>query len=176
MELDLEVVDGTALAKETVNDILEMCRRAYDDDLLPYYITFLSPVHVLGRVGGELASHALWVTRYLQPEGLPLLRTAYVEMVATEPRFQGRGYAQAVMKRVIAEVGDFDLAGLSTSSVSFYEKFGWQLWRGPLSIRTAAGLQPDEDEEILMVHLLPHTPPLDLDAGISAEWREGELW
>jgi hypothetical protein len=28
----------------------------------------------------------------------------------------------------------------------------------------------------VMILRLPCTPPLDLDAPLSAEWREGELW
>jgi aminoglycoside 2'-N-acetyltransferase I len=103
------------------------------------------------------------------------LRTAYVEAVATEPAFQRRGFATAVMQRVAHAIGDFDLGGLSPSEVGFYERLGWELWRGPLSIRSAAGLIPTPNERVMILRL-PRTPPLDLHSPLSAEWREGELW
>ena len=110
------------------------------------------------------------------------MRTAYVEGVATEEAYRNRGFATAIMKRVAKEIQDFDLAGLSPFSVTYYERLGWELWRGPLFIRTDDGLLPSpEDEEVMILRLpsdviRPHIPDLDLDAPLSAEWREGELW
>ena len=43
------------------------------------------------------------------------------------------------------------------------------------AIRQDSGLLPTPDEEIMILPM-PQTPPLDLDAPISAEWRVGELW
>jgi Predicted acetyltransferase involved in intracellular survival and related acetyltransferases len=131
---------------------------------------------VLGRFDGHLVSHALWVTRYLQAGHGPLLRTAYVEAVATDPDYQRRGFATAVMQRLAAEVKDFELAALSPSDPAFYARLGWQLWRGPLFIRTEDGLLASPDEEQVMILRLPRTPLLDLDMPLSAEWRQGELW
>ena len=44
-----------------------------------------------------------------------------------------------------------------------------------MAIRREAGLLETPDEG-LMILRTPHTPPLDLAALITAEWREGELW
>jgi len=52
---------------------------------------------------------------------------------------------------------------------------GWQSWRGPLAIRTEAGLLATPGEAVMILRL-PHTPPLALDGPLSAEWRIGELW
>jgi len=52
---------------------------------------------------------------------------------------------------------------------------GWELWRGPLYIRTAEGPLATPSAEVMILKL-PRTPPLDLEAALSAEWREGELW
>jgi aminoglycoside 2'-N-acetyltransferase I len=35
---------------------------------------------------------------------------------------------------------------------------------------------PTPAEEQVMILRLPKTPPLDPNAPLSAEWREGELW
>ena len=138
--------------------------------------TFSGATHVLGRFQSTLVTHALWITRWLQYASLPPLRTAYVEAVATEHSYRNRGLATVIMKRLAEEIRYFDLGALSTGSHGFYARTGWQLWRGPLFIRTSNGLLPTRSEHGVMVLLLPNTPPLDLDAPLSAEWREGELW
>jgi hypothetical protein len=117
----------------------------------------------------------MWVARWLQPGNQPPLRTAYVEMVATEPEFQRRGFATAVMRRLTGAIKDFELGGLSPAEPMLYEKLGWVFWRGPLFIRTRDGLL-STSEGSLMILRLPKTPSLDLTLPMSAEWREGELW
>lgn len=54
-------------------------------------------------------------------------------------------------------------------------RLGWETWRGPLFIRTADGLLPTPDEDV-MIRRLPRTPALDVTQSLSAEWRQGELW
>jgi aminoglycoside 2'-N-acetyltransferase I len=65
---------------------------------------------------------------------------------------------------------------LSPFNVKFYERLGWELWRGPLFIRTEKGLIPSPTDEEVMIFRLPETPDLDLTAPLSVEWREGEAW
>lgn len=142
----------------------------------PVFNTFSDPTHVLGFYNGALVSHALWITRLLQVGDRPPLKTAYVEAVATDPAWRHRGFATAIMRRIAAEVQGFDLAALSPFDVAYYARLGWELWQGPLFIRTSGGLQPSPDDEQVMILRLPKTPPLDLTQPLSAEWREGELW
>jgi aminoglycoside 2'-N-acetyltransferase I len=99
-----------------------------------------------------------------------------VEAVATDERYRKKGYASAVMKRLAEEIRDYDIGALSTGSCSLYARLGWQLWRGPLFIRTADGMIATPEEKGVMVLVLPKTLALDLDTPLSAEWREGELW
>src|SRR5262245_22377433 len=54
--------------------------------------------HFLAYRATELVSHAVVTTRWLQPEGLPVLKTAYVDAVATLPVYQGQGYGSALMR------------------------------------------------------------------------------
>lgn len=68
------------------------------------FTTFSNATHVIGMLGESIVSHAVWVPRWLQPGDGPYLRTAYVEMVATEPHVQRRGFATKVMRRLADEI------------------------------------------------------------------------
>ena len=117
----------------------------------------------------------MWVNRRLQIGTNPVMPTAYIEMVATEKTYSSRGLAAAIMKRVADEIQDFDLSALSPFSVAYYERLDWQLWPGPLFIRTDSGVIPTPREEVMILRL-PRTPNLNINDPLSAEWREGELW
>jgi len=173
--LSLEVIDSKDLSGQEYSEILELCSRAYRQDMKPFLDTFGGAIHILGRYRGLLVAHALWITRWLQCADLPTLRTAYVEAVATDEKYRNRGFASVVMERLAKEIRQFDLGALCTGSPDFYARLGWQLWQGPLFIRTKDGLIPTPNEQV-MVMFLPNTPVLNLEASLSAEWREGELW
>jgi aminoglycoside 2'-N-acetyltransferase I len=176
-DFQLEIVAGDLLTPQTRRAIIELGTQAFEQD----YDALLAPLHgathVLGRLGGQLVAHALWVTRWLQAGTLPIMRTAYIEGVATERAHRNRGFATTVMRRVATEIHDFDLAALSPFSVAWYARLGWEPWRGPLYIRTRHGrLRTPAFDGRVMILRLPNTPVLDLDAPLCAEWREGELW
>jgi aminoglycoside 2'-N-acetyltransferase I len=106
------------------------------------------------------------------------LRTGYVEAVATMPSRQGHGFGTAVIREVNALIAQhFELGALGTGSQGFYKRLGWQIWRGPSSVRTATGDQrtPDEDGYIMAL-LTASTPEIDFQAPISCEWRPGDVW
>jgi aminoglycoside 2'-N-acetyltransferase I len=119
----------------------------------------------------------MWVTRWLQAGDGPLLRTAYIEAVATDPGHQRRGYTTAVMKALAEAIQDFDVAFLcpSDEGMVLYPRLGWQYWRGPLSIRTPEGRLPTPEERVMFL-ALPAMPALDPDLPLSAEWRPDDLW
>lgn len=173
--LSFEVVEAAALPAAHYGALLDLCTRAYEKHFAPYLEPLVEPTHVLAYYEGTLVAHALWVTRWLQIGESPLLRTAYVEAVATEPAYQGRGFASALMRHLVTQVQAYDLAALGPSDPAFYTRLGWQLWRGPLFVRTARGVELTPGERV-MVHALPNSLPLDLDAPISVEWRPGEIW
>ena len=174
-KLRVEVVHADQLTSPQRAEIHALCNRAYNADLEPLFQTFTGATHVIGWWDSAIVSHAMWVTRWLQPGNQPLLRTAYVEMVATEPRFQRRGFATAVMRRLASAITDFDVGGLCPAEPMLYENLGWAFWQGPLFIRTQDGLISTPEESIMILQL-PKTPLLDLTLPLSAEWREGELW
>lgn len=173
--LRVEVLHVNQLTSQQLSEIHALCNRAYNTDLESLFQTFTDVTHVIGYWGSAIVSHAMWVTRWLQPGSQPPLRTAYVEMVATEPQFQGRRFATALMRRLATAIQEFELGGLSPAEPTLYTKLGWVFWQGPLFIRTEDGLISTPDGSVMILRL-PKTPFLDLTLPLSAEWREGELW
>ncbi|MCO5185653.1 MAG: GNAT family N-acetyltransferase [Anaerolineae bacterium] len=132
--------------------------------------------HFLAYDGATLVSHASVSTRWLQPEGHPIMRTAYVDAVATLPAYQGQGYGSAVMRQLARSIDDYAIACLETDRPGFYERLGWEVWRGSLAGRSERGLVPTPEQEGVMVLRLPHTPPLNLDAGLTIECQTSRIW
>jgi aminoglycoside 2'-N-acetyltransferase I len=177
LDPEIQVIASAQLSPQARDEILALCARAYGEDLRPAFDTFVEPVHVVALVEDMIASHALWVTRWLAPSGSTPLRTAYVEAVATHPVYERHGFASAVMRTLVSQVATFQLAALCPSDrgQALYSRLGWERWAGPLSIRLGAGFI-ETPEESVMIYRLPLSPPLDLTASMSAEWRPGELW
>ena len=103
----------------------------------------------------------------------------YVEGVATAPGRDGQGLGSEVM----ATVGDlvrnrYELGALSTSRHTFYERLGWERWRGPTYVRHDDGRlerTPDDDGGVLVLRCAT-TEELDLTASLSCEPRAGDDW
>jgi aminoglycoside 2'-N-acetyltransferase I len=137
----------------------------------------LGGVHFVLDVDGEIAGHAAVVEREIRVAQMPL-RTGYVEAVATAPARQRSGLGSLVMIDVGEHIRErFELGVLGTGVHAFYERRGWLTWRGPSSVRTPEGdiRTPDEDGYILVLPT-PSSPPLDLAAPISCDWRPGDVW
>lgn len=174
--LRLKTVFKDELSQIERSEILALCSQAFEEDYAPYLETFQDSYHILARLDGRLVSHALWVTRWLQIGSGPLMRTAYVEGVATDVHHRSRGFASAVMKQLANAITDFEIGGLSPAETSLYTRLGWEYWEGPLFHRKDGALIRDPDDEALMILRLPQTPTLDLTQPISVEWRQGEVW
>ncbi|MES2521818.1 MAG: GNAT family N-acetyltransferase [Gemmatimonadota bacterium] len=171
-----ERVFSAALVGDLQKSVLRLLGDAYSDNLADYLRNVGRGVHLLGRVDGELVTHGMIVDRGLQVGEQPPLRTAYVELVATAPRAQGRGYASALMVHLVEHMAEYALAALSPVNVGFYQQFGWEKWRGPLSVRSNFHTVRTPEDEVMILRL-PRTPEtLDLDAPLSVEWRPGEVW
>jgi aminoglycoside 2'-N-acetyltransferase I len=174
--LSIDVAATASLTPDAFRELCELCTAAYREDFVEAFRVLGPGVHVIGRLDGRMVSHAMWVGRLLQAGNRPPLRTAYVEAVATDPAFARRGFASQVLRRLALEIRADDLGALSPAGETLYARLGWELWRGPLFIRTDHGLEPTPDESVMILRL-PNTPAdLDLDAALSAEWRPGELW
>lgn len=137
----------------------------------------LGGVHVLLESDGAILGHAAIVERTLEIDGRPV-RAGYVEAVATRIGEHGRGHGSVVMTEVNAIVrAGFELGALGTGRFAFYERLGWERWRGPSAVRTPDGpvWTPDDDGFILVLRT-PASPPFDLDASITCDWRPGDVW
>ena len=82
------------------------------------------------------------------------------------------------MRQVNAHIrSGYELGALGTGSHRFYERLGWQTWRGPSFVRTEDGaIRSEDDDGYILVLETPTSPPLDFDAPISCEWRPGDSW
>jgi aminoglycoside 2'-N-acetyltransferase I len=133
--------------------------------------------HFLVEHHGVIASHASVVVRELRIGGV-LLRTGYVEAVGTRPEQQRQGLGTAVMRAASQHIRDaYELGALGTGEHAFYERLGWETWRGRAYVRTSDGPERTPDEEgYIMVLRTPTTPDLDLESAISCDWRPGDVW
>lgn len=175
----VEVVSTGELTAAQRSAVIELCIAAHENEAFRDLFSFLDGGgrHVLGHRGSELVSHAVVTTRWAQPAGQPALRTAFVDAVATLPAYQGQGHGSAVMRRLAAAVDDdYEIGCLQTDRPTFYERVGWEVWRGPLAGRSQDGLVPTPDQQGVMVLRLPSTPPLELDAMLTIECQPSRIW
>ena len=159
--------------------VIDVCLAAHEDNAFRYMFTkyFSSGArHFLAFDAQTLVSHAVVSTRGVQPEGLPILRTAFVDAVSTLPSRQNQGYGSATMQRVAETIGDYEIGCLQTDRTSFYAHLGWEKWRGPLAGRSDDGPIPTPDQGGVMVLRLPNTPPFDLDAALTIECQPERIW
>ena len=137
----------------------------------------LGGTHFVLDLDGEIVTHASVVERELLVGDRPV-RTGYVEAVATDPGGQGLGYGTLVIDAVTAYIRDsFDLGALGTGRLTFYQRLGWEAWRGPAFVRDASGLiRTPEDEGYILVLRTPSSPTFSGIEPLSCLVRVGEPW
>ena len=174
----VDVLATEQLTAERRAEVIELCVAAHDSEAFRDLFSFIPSGgrHFLGYRGAELVSHAVVTTRGVHPAGTRVLRTAYVDAVSTLPAYQGRGWGSAVMRRLAAEIPDYEIACLQTDRRGFYERLGWEVWRGPLAGRGDNGLIPTPDQRGVMILRLPATPALALDELLTIEVQPSRIW
>jgi len=178
MVCTVEVFATEDLGPERRAAVIEVCVAAHESEEFRNLFSYIPSGgrHFLGYQDGELVSHAVVSTRGVQPAGERILRTAFVDAVSTLPAQQEQGHASAVMRRLAAEIDDYEIACLQTDIPGFYARLGWEVWRGPLAGRGDDGLIPTPDQEGVMIHRLPRTPALDLEALLTIEVQPARIW
>lgn len=137
----------------------------------------LGGMHALLRADGRLVGHAALVQRRLLHGG-QALRAGYVEGVAVRADARRRGHGHVLMA-ALEELGrpayDLLALGATDEGAALYAARGWQRWRGPTSALTPDGVvrTPDEDGGIWV---LPLAAALDVTAGLTCDWRAGDVW
>ncbi len=159
--------------------IVDLCVAAHQEEDFKNLFSYVPSGgwHFLAYQGEDVVSHAMVTTRWLQPEGHPLLKTAYIDAVATSPAAQGRGHGSALMRHLAKSIEDEYVIGcLETDRVEFYERLGWELWQGSLAGRSRQGLVPTPEQKGIMVLRLPQTPVLNLNSTLTIECQGGRIW
>ena len=80
------------------------------------------------------------------------------------------------MRRLAAEIDNYEIGCLQTDKPGFYERLGWELWRGPLAGRGDDGLIPTPDQRGVMILRLRQTPALDLHGRLTIEAQPHRIW
>jgi aminoglycoside 2'-N-acetyltransferase I len=159
--------------------VIDVCNAAHETDAFEGLFDRFIPAggrHFLGRIEGRLVSHAVVTTRGAQSPPGPVLHTAFVDAVSTLPSFQRRGSSTAVMRRLGSEIDDYAIGCLQTDLIGFYERTGWERWRGPLAGRERDGLTFTPEQRGVMILRLPSTPDLDLDSLLTIERQPDRIW
>jgi aminoglycoside 2'-N-acetyltransferase I len=133
--------------------------------------------HAVVVDGGAPVAHAAVVGRILDVGG-EVWRTGYVEGVATHPSRQGGGLGSLAMRAVMQVLRDrFDLGALSTERHTFYERLGWERWRGATWVRDGAQLtRTAEEDGGIMVWRFGASAGIDRSASLTCEVRAGDDW
>ena len=159
--------------------IIRVCVEAHQEEDFKNLFSYIPSGgwHFLAYHNDDLVSHAVVTTRWLQPEGQPLLKTAYTDAVSTLPAYQGRGYGSALMRQLAKDIdSEYVIACLETERDTFYERLGWEVWRGPLAGRSEDGLIPTPHQTGIMILRLSRTPALDLDTRLTIECQADRIW
>lgn len=138
--------------------------------------------HAVVAERGEVVAHAAVVPRRLGFGGYGddgrWLDAGYVEAVATSPAHQGRGLGSLAMTAIGAVLRErFDVGALSTGRHGFYERLGWERWRGPSFVLDAGRRRrtDDEDDGLLVLRFGP-SADLALTDPIVCRSRPGDDW
>lgn len=178
MTSDVSTAHTSDLDEATLKAARELLDRAFEGDMSDDdWEHALGGVHALVWEGDELVGHASVVQRRLLHRGRAL-RTGYVEGVGVRADRRRRGHGGALMEaleRVIR--GAYELGALSSSeeAMDFYAGRGWKQWRGPTSVMTPTGISRTVDDDG-GIYVLPLAVPLDLDAELTCDWRDGDVW
>jgi aminoglycoside 2'-N-acetyltransferase I len=134
-------------------------------------------IHVLVADGDVIVSHAAVVARVLEVAHRPF-NAGYVEGVATAPSRQQEGLGSLAMERVSTVLRSrFAMGGLSTSRHQFYERLGWERWRGPTYVRDGLDeIRTEAEDAGVMVLRFATSGAVDLTAPLSCEARAGDDW
>lgn len=162
------------LTGEELGAVRALMDAAFDDYTDHDWSHGLGGMHALVVDGDDVLAHGSVVMRRLLVDRRSL-RCGYVEGVATAPAHRRQGHASTVMVALEGLAPAYDLLALSSSQAgqAFYRGRGWQDWRGPSSVMTPGGTEATSDEDGSIMVL---GDDLDLEASITCDWREGDVW
>ena len=182
MSGSIRIAQTEELMPADIAAVSALCEAAFAEPWKDAWEQVGPGLHAIAEEGGRPVAHAMVVDRrlYLGHEPDLALDVGYVEWVAAHPGIQGHGHGTRVMHEIGRIITDeYVLGALATSSNAFYERLGWETWRGPTSVRMLDGLRvrsADEDGHVMILRS-PRTPTdLDPAGPIAVDWRAGESW
>jgi aminoglycoside 2'-N-acetyltransferase I len=188
--LRLEVVDDVDLDDATREAAQALCYLTfadwYADDpdgafTIDDWQHTCGGVRVLLHDGDELVAHAAVVPREIalgDEAAAHVFAAGYVEGVAVIPSRQRSGFGTLVMD-ITNEVlrAGFELGVLSTGSGAFYERLGWERWRGPSYVEShGARTRTADEDDGLVVLRCPASLHIDTAVAITCHERPGDDW
>lgn len=168
---------STFRAAERLDEIRTLLEQAFGGFSEDDWAHTLGGWHVVVVDSGVVVSHAAVVPRTVLVGGRAF-HTGYVEGVATVPARQGKGLGSLALAELMKVLRErFEFGALSTGRHRFYERLGWERWRGPTFVRDGEELErtPDEDDGVMVLRFGP-TAEADLGAAIACEARTGDDW
>jgi len=180
--MQFKIIAAQDLNNQQRQQIAELCFSAFDEDPWSQYTFMQTAVHLLGILGGNIVSHALWTDRVFTINGSFNVKTAYIEYVTTDYKMRGKGFASQLLRHLVDTLTslEYGLAALQPEDEAFYKKLGWISWWGDLYIKQDTSTYLTDDYDIMLYPLSIHMKDLlshrSEDDSISAEWREGEVW
>lgn len=175
---DVRLIATAELDRATLDASRRLMNVAFDDFTDDDWAHALGGWHAVLGDGADIVAHASVVPRTIVA-GSREYRAGYVEAVAVHPDRQGRGLGTAVMTAVNEIVRTrFEIGALSTGAWHFYERLGWERWRGPVYVRARDGRfvrSADEDESVMVWRGGPGAA-IDLTTAIACDDRAGDAW
>lgn len=175
--VEVGMVPDAQLADRVREAVRRMLLTAFDDFTDHDWAHSCGGMRAVVVAEGRPVAHAAVVPRTLEVAGTPYA-AGYVEAVATAPEYRGHGLGSAVVSEVARQCREhFDMGALSTSRHRFYERLGWERWRGPSYVREGDQLvrTPEEDDGLMVLRFGPSSA-VDLAAPISCRARPGDDW
>lgn len=172
------LVHTSDLDAETLHNARQMLLEAYAGDFTDAdWEHALGGMHAIVVHRGSLIAHAAVIQRRLLYRDLAL-RCGYVEAVAVQEDWRGKGLGNAVLDAAEQVIrGAYQLGALSASGAGerLYRPRGWLDWEGPTSVLAPSGILPTPDDDG-SVFALPVAVDLDPQAPLVCDWRDGDVW
>lgn len=174
----IQTLASEAASPRTLERIRELLERSFEDGFSAEdWDHTLGGHHFFIAKDEVVVAHAAVVPRLLIADDRTMA-TGYVEGVATAPEARVQGLGSAVMTEAASLIrARYEMGGLSTDRHTFYERLGWERWRGLSYVRRGTELvrTADEDDGLMVLRFGP-SAELALTGVLSCQERAGDDW
>lgn len=176
---EVQIIETASLSDRQRRAVRRLLQQAFAGDFSQDdWSHALGGCHAIVIADDAIVAHGAAVERRIFVGDRPY-RAGYIEAVAVQPARQRAGLGSAVMAALTDVVrARFELGVLSTGSARFYERLGWERWRGPSYVRAADGrlLRSADEDNGIMVFRCGSSRNIDATLPIACESRAGDSW